>query len=471
MHLRKIRSKRSVDHRSYPGMPALSAPFDHPDEAARYVHERIGNRRDREYGGFILVREDGKYVATEPMNGSQFSFDPNEVFPRNEQEGYVLYPEGHDDYAIYHSHPSLQAGLHEWPESEKVTYPNSFSAGDIYAVIADQEVCPATYLSGPDGSLIKYTLSHSAAEAKLFERVAGPVSMPHVSTLSQVHRALQNLTLMPSDVVRLLAVAGNLEVVVPSRLWGKVGKVSGDWRPYPDQAAPDVAAPRPIAVCEAIWPPKALSLSPDFASADAAARYAHGRLGARVHSPIIGGVLFNPATRTYRIDEPILEDGYPAYAPCSVFHPDAYYRPPLPSGYRIDGMYFSPANLPGEGGHETPRPFFDPDDLHRMFSYRHKPAQPPKGLPIRYGFEMSAVYFSSADGALLCYTPSRSAQENQLLRSVSRVYSGAESIQAQRVAGTISANEFIRLVARAGQLRVLQTSESWPDAGTITPVP
>ncbi|WP_122381904.1 DUF4329 domain-containing protein, partial [Pseudomonas savastanoi] len=83
MHPRKRIEKRSGDH--HPGMPAFSVPFDHPDDAARYAHERIGNRRDREYGGFILVRKDGKYVATEPMNGSRFSFDPNEVFPRNDE--------------------------------------------------------------------------------------------------------------------------------------------------------------------------------------------------------------------------------------------------------------------------------------------------------------------------------------------------------------------------------------------------
>lgn len=468
MHPRKRIEKRSVDH--HPGMPAFSVPFDHPDDAARYAHERIGNRRDREYGGFILVRKDGKYVATEPMNGSRFSFDPNEVFPRNDEEGYVLYPQGYDDYAIYHSHPSLQAGLEEWPEREKVTYPNSFSAGDIYAAIDDQEVCPATYLSGPDGSLIKYTLSRSAAEDTLFARVAGPPGMPHLSELSQIHKALQNLTMLPSDVVRLLAGAGNLEVIVPSRLWGRVGKVSTDWRPYPDDAAtrtPPVTSP---ASCAVQWPPRPLSLSVPFTRADEAARYAHGRIGTRIHSQIIGFLLFNPVTRAYLIAEPILEDGAPVYAPCSAFHPDAYYRPALPDGYRVDGMYFSSVNLVAEGGREVVSDFFDPDDLHRMFSYRYKPAQRPKGSPIRYGFEMSAVYFSAADGALLAYTPSWSDEELRLLRSVSRVYSGAESIQAQLAAGTINVQDFVRAVARAGHLRVLQTSKRWPHAGVVSPV-
>ncbi|WP_017708831.1 DUF4329 domain-containing protein [Pseudomonas syringae] len=470
MYLRTKRIKRSVGDQGHSAMPALSAAFDHPDDAARYAHERIGNRRDREYGGFILVRDDGKYVATEPINGSEFSFDPNDVFPRNDQEGYVLYPQGHNDYAIYHSHPALEAGLREWPESERATYPNSFSAGDIYAVIDDQDTCAATYLSGPDGSLIKYTLSGSAAEKRLFKRVAGPPSMPSLSTLSQVHRALQNLTLMPSDVVRLLAGAGRLEVVVPSRLWGKVGKVTGDWRPYSDKEGADTAAVRLPAVCEAVWPPKALSLSGEFAHADDAARYAHSRLNARIHSQVIGCLLLNPVTRAYRIAEPILEEGYPVYAPCSVFHPDAYYRPPLPAGYRIDGMYFSSANLAAEGGRSEQRPFFEPDDLHRVFSYRHKPAKRPRDLPIRYGFEMSAIYFSASDGALLSYTPSHSEQELELSRRVSRVYSGAESIQAQLAAGLMSAQDYVHLVAGAGHLRVLQTTELWPDAGTVSPV-
>ncbi|EPN43717.1 hypothetical protein A244_26960, partial [Pseudomonas syringae pv. actinidiae ICMP 18807] len=178
----------------------------------------------------------------------------------------------------------------------------------------------------------------------------------------------------------------------------------------------------------------------------------------------------NPVTRAYRIAEPILEEGYPVYAPCSVFHPDAYYRPPLPAGYRIDGMYFSSANLAAEGGRSEQRPFFEPDDLHRVFSYRHKPAKRPRDLPIRYGFEMSAIYFSASDGALLSYTPSHSEQELELSRRVSRVYSGAESIQAQLAAGLMSAQDYVHLVAGAGHLRVLQTTELWPDAGTVSPV-
>ncbi|MBX8483742.1 DUF4329 domain-containing protein [Pseudomonas cichorii] len=459
MQPRLRRTRRSIA--SHPRMPALSEPFDHPDDVARYVHEVIGNRRDREYGGFILVRGDGKYVATEPMAGKTFEFDPNEVFPSHEQEGYVYYPAGHADYAIYHSHPAFFAGLDVWSEREKATYPNSLSVADIHAVIDDHEVCSVTYLSGPDGSLIKYTLSHSEAEQALFRRVSGPADRPHQCVLSDVHRGLQAQTLMPSDLVRMLAHAGDLHVVVTSRLWGKPGKVADDWQPYPPMPAP--------AVCETVWPVTPLLLSPEFPSADEAARYAHGRIGPRAHSQAIGFLLIDPQRGVYRAAAPRLEDGSMVYAPCSAFHPDAYYRPPLPEGYRIDGMYFSPDTVIAEGERPERRNFFQPDDLHRMFEYRYIPPRRSKWVPVRYGFTMSEVYFSSPDGALLGYTPSHSALEYQLLRQLSRVYSGSESIQAQLAAGTLGWTDFVRRVAQAGRLRVINRSQNWPTAGVVVP--
>ncbi|KPW62348.1 Uncharacterized protein ALO81_05161 [Pseudomonas cannabina] len=69
------------------------------------------------------------------------------------------------------------------------------------------------------------------------------------------------------------------------------------------------------------------------------------------------------------------------------------------------------------------------------------------------------------------YSPSQSAEELRLLRAVSRAYSGPDSIQAQLAAGTMSTDDFVRIVARAGHLRVLRTSEHWPDTGAISPVP
>lgn len=461
MQLRQIRHKRAVLHPSDPTMPALSPAFDNPDDAARYVHAKIGSRRDKEYGGFILKRTDNKYVATEPIPGKVFLFDPNDVFPRNDEEGYVIYPKGHDDYALYHSHPSVFAGLSYWPDSEKATYPNSFSAADIYAAIHEKDLCRASYLSGPDGSLIKYTVTDSALETVLFKRVSGPGSNPSASDRSDIHQRLQAGTFLPGDVVRLLAHAGDLQVIVGSSLWGKPGKVRGDWKPYPK--------PRPTTptfrLCDPTEVRKPLALSPVFSSADEAARYVHGKIGGQPHSPIIGYVLKNPETGTFLAAEPITQAGA-VYAACSVFHPDAFRRPALPSGYRIDGMYVSPASATVEDDPLRSN-FFQPADLHRAFEYRHIPAKRPKGLPVRYGFTMADLYFCAPDGALLGYRFSKSDAEYQLVRRVSVSYCGSQSIQKQLEAGAINTRDFIRQVAGAGQLRVLEVSANWPTVGQV----
>lgn len=459
MQTRHTRTKRATAQPSDPKMPALSPAFDHPDDAARYVHNKIGNRRDKEYGGFILKRSDHKYVATEPISGQAFLFDPNDVFPRNDEEGYVIYPAGHDDYAVYHSHPTLFTGLNLWSDAEKATYPNSFSSADIYAVIDERDLCPASYLSGPDGSLIKYMVSDSAQEQALFKRVSGPSHRPAAADQSEVHQRLQAATLLPSDVVRLLAEAGDLQVVVGSALWGPPGRVGSDWKPYPKPAV----VLSTIRACYRVQP---LVLSPTFTQADEAARYVHGQLRGRQHAQVIGALLKNPTTGTFRTAEPWVKDEA-VYAPCSAFYPEPSDRPALPAGYRIDGFYMAPATSDAQQTSLTEN-FFEPMDFHRAFEYRYIPAKRPKGMPLRYGFVMSEVYFSAPDGALLAYGFSRSDAEYELLRRVSQTYSGSQSIQRQLDSGALTFADYIRQVAGAGQLRVLEVSANWPTAGRVS---
>jgi hypothetical protein len=459
MQTRHPRTKRATAQPSDPKMPALSPAFAHPDDAARYVHNKIGNRRDKEYGGFILKRSDHKYVATEPISGQAFLFDPNDVFPRNDEEGYVIYPAGHDDYAVYHSHPTLFTGLNLWSDAEKATYPNSFSSADIYAVIDERDLCPASYLSGPDGSLIKYIVSDSALEQALFKRVSGPSHRPAAADLSEVHQRLQAATLLPSDVVRLLAEAGDLQVVVGSALWGTPGRVGSDWKPYPKRPIESAT----IRTCETIQP---LLLSSAFTQTDDAARYVHWQINGRRHADMIGVLLKNPDAGSVLAAEPYVV-GEAVYAPCSVFYPEAFDRPALPAGYRIDGFYVAPATADAAQTSLAAN-FFRPQDFHRAFEYRYIPAKRPKGMPLRYGFTMSEIYFSAPDGALLAYRFSRSNAEYELLRRVSQTYSGSQSIQRQLDNGALTFAEYIRQVVNAGQLRVLEVSANWPRAGRIS---
>jgi len=457
---------------SQPTMPTLSRAFEQPDDAARYAHQAIGNQRDREYGGFILRRDDGRYVATNPIRGTSFQFDPNSVFTLVDAEGNVLYPAGHRDYALYHSHPVISFDTHAgatasfskpqgWSNDEIAAYVNFFSATDMYGAIAQRDLASVVYLSAPDGGLIRYTSSDSLAERALLQRLSGPAHDPHAADLSELYESIVSGALKPSDFIRLVAAAGDLQVVVASRLWGKVGRVATDWQPYPRR--------NDFAVCESVYPPLSPLLSPVFGSADEVGKYVHGRLAGQSREAIVGVLLKNPATGDYRAVEPLV-NGEAVDSRCSLLHPDAYYRPALPAGYRIDGLYFAGANPPDEfsgEAQELSRHFFQPADLHRLFEYRHVPTNTPPGRPVRYGFTLSEVYFCAADGALLGYAPSHSPAEYALARQLSRAYSGSESIQNQIDSGRMSIRDFIRLVAGAGRLRVLTVSDNWPQAGQV----
>ncbi|GAB7532425.1 DUF4329 domain-containing protein [Pseudomonas sp. 3A(2025)] len=442
------RSRRSIRDSGTLRLPALSRAFDTPDEAARYAHARIGNKREREYGGFILIRADGKYVATEPMAGSRFEFDPNQVFPEDEVTGEVFYPDAHEDWAIYHSHPDTSMRSQHWSSVERQTYPNMFSTADLYASIMDRAYTKAFYLSGPDGSLISYAASGSQAEDALLVRLSGPAASPEKVQLSELQQGLYSGALLPSDFVRLVTQAGELRVLIASAMWGQTGKVSADWRPYSPPTVPRASRRD----CGPEVPAKALALSPSFKEADQAARHVHGLIGARAHGQIVTALLFNPATGDYRAIEPFQDDGQETYAPCSVGHPDALYRPPLPPGYRIDGLLFAPSSALAEACVDND--FFRPDDLHLVFVWRALAAR-PQGLPVRYGFTMTTIYHSSPDGRLLSYTPSYSSAEKQLAGQVARTSVKSSFLSAQLASGALTPAGFIRQVAAAGVLRTL----------------
>lgn len=443
------RSRRSIRDPDTLLMPALSKAFDTPDEAARYVHTRIGARRDREYGGLILIRADGKYVATEPMAGSRLGFDPNGVFPEDEETGDVFYPEAHDDWAIYHSHPDIPMHSQHWPALEQQVYPNMFSTADIYSAILDRDYTKAFYLSGPDGSLIRYDASASSDEDALLVRLSGPAGSPERVDLGELQQGLYTGRLLPSDFVRLVARTGELRVVIASAMWGSVGKVGADWRPFP---LADAAQPSRVG-CSTEPSDKTPALSAPYRSADQAAQHVHDLVRSRPHGQIVTALLFNPATGDYRAIEPFQDDGQETWAPCSVGHPDALYRPPLPQGYRIDGLLFAPSSEPAHA--RVAMHFFEPDDLHLAFSWRAVPARRPKGLPVRYGFTMTTLYHSSPDGRLLSYTPSYSAAEQTLAQQVASTSLKSSFLSRQLASGALTPADFIRQVAAAGVLRTL----------------
>ncbi|QVQ79314.1 hypothetical protein KIY13_21565 [Pseudomonas lundensis] len=72
-------------------LPALSPAFAYADDAARFAHEMIGDRREGEYGGVILQRHDGKFFATLPVKGQSRMFS-HELVLSTDADNNFLHP-------------------------------------------------------------------------------------------------------------------------------------------------------------------------------------------------------------------------------------------------------------------------------------------------------------------------------------------------------------------------------------------
>lgn len=97
--------------------PELSPRFISADDAAVYAHDLIGNRRDKEYGGFILSK-DGRFYATLPVCSDGNLFRPSDVLSRA-SNGDMVPPQGYVLEGLYHSHAAFQRTILAGdPESE-----------------------------------------------------------------------------------------------------------------------------------------------------------------------------------------------------------------------------------------------------------------------------------------------------------------------------------------------------------------
>lgn len=86
-----------------PPLPPLSPPYLSADDAARYAHELIGDRRDAKYGGGIFKNGKGQYFATLPIKGKDGGF-LWWLFLSTDSQGRVKHPEGYTCCALYLSH-------------------------------------------------------------------------------------------------------------------------------------------------------------------------------------------------------------------------------------------------------------------------------------------------------------------------------------------------------------------------------
>ena len=148
-------------------LPTLSPPFVSADDAARFAHELIGDHRDVQYGGAILKNTQGQFYATRPLKGAAALFRPERVMSTNKL-GRFKHPPGYTCVAFYHSHTDTygqaQVLYEGWPSEDSFRRVNFFSPVDIYDMLRMASFAPVSYLSGLNGSLIKYECSGSDEE-------------------------------------------------------------------------------------------------------------------------------------------------------------------------------------------------------------------------------------------------------------------------------------------------------------------
>ena len=394
---------------------ALEGPFISADDAAFWAHQRI-DKRDVEYGGAIL-QKDGRFYVSSPIKGKAGSFAPNDVLQMGD-DGKLILALGYRCYAFYHSHPANDEKFRNtgFNEDERAIVRGMFSFYDIDIIIQFRHLAAAHYLSGPDGSLIKYVTSGTQKERELQQRI------------SPAQRGMLDVF---DDVIPLLADAGELWVIVANHAWGGVrGRVEESWE---QGTVLNAGTMQPLF--------SKISPEPGF-----------NRLLPANAAVVFGYQLKAVGKEEYLVPAPGWER--------SVLTPPAQLFPQRPAGgvrlasnFRINAIYCRPLS-PEAWQHPY---FFSPALLAAADAQL-------RAAPEVYDREQRlSLVMRSDDGALLAYRFSATDGESRLLG-----VAGA-SVDEQLKARTITPRQFVERMAAIGELEVLQTGSLWRALGRALP--
>ncbi|NVZ18812.1 DUF4329 domain-containing protein [Pseudomonas costantinii] len=399
---------------------------------ARYLHERVGNRRDREFGSAIMQRHsDQLFLANEPREGKASTFNWDLLLDRKDPYSDFLHPDGFKLVASFHSHPDMYTTVQklnpEWTEQQIRAHMSFYSTPDIMFNLQDCLRFTAAYLSGPDGTLLKYQPSNSPAEVGFINwlKTNGPWTSPHA----------HNGTL--EGVFKKLASVGRLSFILSSSSWGgSVGDVPADWEPYKAfNAAP---LPQPC--------------GPVFASRDLAMNYA----GARTQR--------QPTLKQQVLILQSTANGWFTAAEPQPVESIGGQLPTLPVGLHLHGIYVHSRPLPAQYPDLEDwlyKNFISPLELAqhiaRFRGYANDP-QPTLG---------ASLFIRMRDDAVLRYQFSGSAAESQLFVQGPDGEVSDNGLQAHLNTGRLLTRAFVWLVAQAGELTVEKTSALWDRVGVV----
>lgn len=419
-------------------VPQLSPPFLSEEDAAYWVHMRIPLKPKREYGSLILLRPDGKYVASSPVAGATDTFEFSSIIDFD-ASGDLEPPGGYRFVATLHSHVALHDDVAEqYPELDELgvrLFVNFFSSTDFMGDVDGRAYFRSAYLSGPDGTLLKYTASGSQAELDYYRwHEAGARPGPEPWTRDVL------------SIINKLATVGELKVIVSNADWGhSVGVVPPDWRPGEGFATGMVRElPLMTRVC---------------ANAERAVLAALKSRGAQTAGLVLKKLTGEEYVATYA-----RPTGLAAWDAERLFPVDAKGQLQLPRGYLLEGFYFASRPDPKQFPPTQPwlyANFFTPQEIAIAIEAHGRCkhlAQVGRGL---------ALYMRAQDHSMLKYSFSGDPVETALSVVLADGTIGDNGVQARLIAGTLRPREFVSMLVLAGKLEVLRGSTMWANLGEV----
>ncbi|MEG2390689.1 MAG: DUF4329 domain-containing protein [Pseudomonas sp.] len=428
------RIDRAANPPGKPKLPQVGPAFLTQEDAAYWAHRKIPLKPDREYGSVILQRPDGGFVATVPIAGEVTRFDFGTVIEVDAKGSYV-HPNGYKCVANLHCHAALHDKIREhnpkWDELLVRLFISFFSDLDFVADVAARDFFPAAYLSGPDGTLLKYSPSGSSAEHSyyLWRRAGSPTGNP-VGTYDVM------------SIINKVASVGELKVIASNADWGNsVGRVPADWKAGQSFSGGTVSDfPLMTRVC---------------VSAEGAVRAALKTVDAQT-----SGLVLKSLTEEKYVATHPRPAGLAAWDPENWFPHGSDGQLKLPKGYALEGFYFASRPRPEEfppSQHWLYENFFTPQEMADAIASRAKAERlAASGQPL-------SLYMQAKDDALLKYTFSGSQVETAL---GVKGTDGA-GLQARLRSGSLRTREFVSVVILAGRLQVLRGSALWARLGPV----
>ncbi|MBV4486465.1 DUF4329 domain-containing protein [Pseudomonas sp. SWRI153] len=418
-------------------LPPLSQAFLSEEDAAFWVHTRIPKKLASEHGSLILLRPDGKYVATSPVPAKSNTFDFSALIERD-ASGNPEPPGGYRFVATLHSHIAAHAAAREHPELDERDVRlliNFFSRIDFKDVVDRRADLRSAYLSGPDGTLLKYSPSGSQEELDYYRwHEAGAQPGPEPWTRDAL------------SFINRLAIVGELKVIVSNADWGfSVGMVPPDWRPGHRFSTSRVTElPLMTRVC---------------ANAERAVLAALKSRGA-----LTAGLVLKKLTGNQYVATHARATGLAAWDAERVFPVDANGRLQLPAGYLLEGFYFASRPDPTQFPSAQPwlyENFFTPQEIAlaiEAFGRSKHLAKVGQGL---------SLYMQAQDQSMLKYSFSGDPVEAALSVVHPDGTIGDNGVQSRLLAGTLRPREFVSMLVLAGGLEVLRGSALWARLGPV----